>query len=161
MNSLKTPAGETVQAALAEEGGETPAVIITVPDPETGEPVVPEEDTDYSTAYVQDPDSDTVYAVIVAAPESTNLVGSKVIAFQRTAQPHDDPPQRVPGDVNADGACTEADAKLLCKWLCTEPETELADWKAGDLNADGKLNAVDLTLLMRALHMDTESPRTR
>ena len=158
-DSLKTPAGETVQAALAEEGGETPAVIITVPDPETGEPVVLEEDTDFSVAYVKDPDSDTVYTVIVAAPDSTNLVGSKVIPFQKTAQPHDDPPQRVPGDVNADGACNEADAKLLCKWLCTEPETALADWEAGDMNADGKLNAVDLTFLLRALH--TEEPRTR
>ena len=105
------------------------------------------------------PDSDTVYTVIVAAPDSTNLVGSKVIPFQKTAQPHDDPPQRVPGDVNADGVCSEADAKLLCKWLCTEPETALADWKAGDMNADGKLNAVDLTFLLRALH--TEEPRTR
>ena len=76
---------------------------------------------------VRGPDSDTVYTVIVAAPDSTNLVGSKVIPFQKTAQPHDDPPQRVPGDVNADGVCSEAYAKLLCKWLCTEPETALAD----------------------------------
>ena len=141
---------------LVQVDGAAPVVSIRVPDPETGEPVALEEDTDYTTAYVQDPDSDTEYIVIVAAADSTNLAGSKVLPFKKTAQPHDDPPQRVRGDVNADGACTGADAELLCKWLCTEPETELADWEAGDMNADGKLNAVDLTILLRALHTDTE-----
>ena len=155
-DALKTPDGEAVHAELAEEDSAAPAAIITVNDPETGEPIVLEEDTDYTVTYVQAPDSDTVYAVIAAASDSTKLIGSKIIQFNPQVQPHDDPPQRVPGDVNADGACTALDAELLCKWLCTEPEAELADWEAGDMNADGKLNAVDLTLLLRALHTDTE-----
>ena len=155
-DSLKTPAGETAQTVLVQVDGAAPVVSVRVPDPETGEPVALEEDTDYTKAYVKDPASDTEYIVIVATADSTNLTGSRVLPFKKTAQPHEDPPQRVPGDVNADGACTALDAELLCKWLCTEPETELADWEAGDMNADGTLNAVDLTFLLRAVHTDTE-----
>ncbi len=55
-------------------------------------------------------------------------------------------PEKVEGDVNADGTCSIADAVALQKWLITEAKS-LADWSAGDLNCDGKLNAVDLSLL--------------
>lgn len=55
-----------------------------------------------------------------------------------------------PGDVNADGKISIADAVLMQHYLLGS-EKKLADWKAGDLNEDGKLDARDFTLLKRAL----------
>ncbi len=55
------------------------------------------------------------------------------------------------GDLNADGACNLADLVLLHKWMTTEPDTEIPNWKAADFNADGKLNVKDLTLLKQKL----------
>ena len=61
------------------------------------------------------------------------------------------PAGSVPGDVNADGVCSLADAVLLQKWLLNIPGTALADWRAGELSGDGRLSAADLTLLKRLL----------
>lgn len=63
--------------------------------------------------------------------------------------------EAVSGDLNGDGACSIADAVLLMKWLCCEPETVLPDWRAGDLNADGRLDARDLALLKALLLSQT------
>ncbi|HAG14159.1 MAG TPA: hypothetical protein DCG49_09895 [Ruminococcus sp.] len=59
--------------------------------------------------------------------------------------------QAIKGDVNADGAFNITDAVLLQKWLLTDPDTELADWRAGDSDGNGKLNAIDLSLMKKDL----------
>ena len=59
-------------------------------------------------------------------------------------------PEAVPGDVNADGACTLADAVTLSQYLTAQRKT-LPDAAAADLDGNGRLNAADLTLLKRAL----------
>ena len=51
------------------------------------------------------------------------------------------------GDCNADGSFNLADVILLQKWLLTDPDTELADWRSGDLDRNGVLNAIDLSLM--------------
>ena len=56
----------------------------------------------------------------------------------------------VAGDMNGDGACTVADAVLLCRWLRRE-QVSLANWRAGDLDGSGMLNGTDLVLLRRML----------
>lgn len=55
--------------------------------------------------------------------------------------------EEVTGDINMDGACNAADAVLLQKWLLSNPDTELKNWKAGDLDQDGQLTVVDFSLL--------------
>lgn len=56
----------------------------------------------------------------------------------------------IAGDVNADGACTIADAVAMQRFL-TQDNIVLRDWRAGDLYADDVLNALDFTLLKRIL----------
>ena len=68
--------------------------------------------------------------------------------FDETYQ---EPDEEVIGDINKDGVCDKKDAVLLQSWLLTEPNTELADWKAGDLDKDGILTGSDLALLKRIL----------
>lgn len=55
--------------------------------------------------------------------------------------------EEVVGDINMDGKLNIADVVLLQKWLLTEQNTELKNWKAGDLCADGVLNVLDLSAL--------------
>ncbi len=62
-------------------------------------------------------------------------------------------PEKVAGDVNADGEFTIADAVMLQKWLLGSGE--LTDWTAGDLCEDGVINAFDM-VLMRKLLIDKE-----
>lgn len=57
----------------------------------------------------------------------------------------------VEGDVNGDGVFNIADVVLLQKWLLSDTNEELADWKAGDLLADDELNAFDLCLMKKKL----------
>ncbi len=65
----------------------------------------------------------------------------------------------IPGDVNADGACTVTDAVQLQKWLLCTPGTSLADPGAADLNRDGCADVYDLALLKRALLRSDAAPR--
>ncbi|MBR3267356.1 MAG: hypothetical protein IKI58_01280 [Oscillospiraceae bacterium] len=61
------------------------------------------------------------------------------------------PPESLRGDVNGDGKFDAEDAVLMQKWLLSEQNAFLTDWKAGDMNTDGRLNAADLTLMKREL----------
>lgn len=78
------------------------------------------------------------------------IKNSKVI-FDSTPIDEPDEPKEVVGDINMDGALTTADAVLLHRWLLTEPDVELKNWKAGDMNADGELTSADLSLLKNEL----------
>ncbi|MCR4759968.1 MAG: hypothetical protein K5705_06825 [Oscillospiraceae bacterium] len=76
-----------------------------------------------------------------------------VSAPAETYSEHEDiteQPQKIRGDINADGVCDLADAVLLQEYLLAE-ESALPDWQAGDIDENGRLNAVDLTLLKRML----------
>ena len=55
----------------------------------------------------------------------------------------------IAGDVNADGACTVADAVMLQKWLLSS--AKLTDWRRADMNNDGLITAADLSLMKRKL----------
>lgn len=79
--------------------------------------------------------------------DSTTCVNYTVFAAQKKTEP--EVPEKVPGDINADGSCTMADNLQLQKYLvCT---AELADKTAADLNADGRINVFDLILLKKLL----------
>ncbi|MBQ8959893.1 MAG: RICIN domain-containing protein [Ruminococcus sp.] len=58
-------------------------------------------------------------------------------------------PERIVGDVNADGELTMNDLVLMQRYLL-KAVTELPDWEAGDLTGDGRLSTFDL-ILMRQL----------
>ena len=60
-------------------------------------------------------------------------------------------PERLKGDVNADGALSVADVVTMQKWLLTVPETKLSDWKVGDLCEDSRIDVFDLILMKRLL----------
>lgn len=60
-------------------------------------------------------------------------------------------PEKVAGDVNADGQFNIADAVLLQKWLLAAPDIDLADWKAADLCEDNRLDVFDLCMMKRLL----------
>ena len=57
----------------------------------------------------------------------------------------------VAGDIDADGLCSAADARLLRDWLLGEGFPASVQAAPADMNADGRLNAVDLSLLKRRL----------
>lgn len=58
-------------------------------------------------------------------------------------------PDRVAGDVNADGIFDLSDVVMLQKWLLGAGE--LTDWSAGDLCQDDRLNGFDLCAMKRML----------
>lgn len=60
-------------------------------------------------------------------------------------------PEKIKGDVNADGAFNISDVVLLQKWLLAVPDTELKDWKAADLCDDNVLDVFDLCIMKREL----------
>lgn len=60
-------------------------------------------------------------------------------------------PEKVKGDVNADGSFNVSDVVLLQKWLLAVPDTELKDWKAADLCDDNVLDVFDLCIMKREL----------
>ena len=59
--------------------------------------------------------------------------------------------ERVPGDLNADGALTVADIILLQKFLLGIEEFNEAQLMIAELTGDAKVNAADLTVLKRLL----------
>lgn len=60
-------------------------------------------------------------------------------------------PEKIIGDVNADGKLSIADVVTMQKWLVAMPDIVLKDWKAGDLYEDDRLNVFDLCLMKRLL----------
>lgn len=60
-------------------------------------------------------------------------------------------PEKLQGDVNADGQFTVSDVVLLQKWILAVPNVELTDWKAADLCEDNRLDVFDLCLMKRML----------
>ena len=55
------------------------------------------------------------------------------------------------GDVNDDGKFSVADVVIMQKWLLSEPDYTLTNWKAGDLYSDGIIDVFDLCLMKRML----------
>ena len=60
-------------------------------------------------------------------------------------------PEKVPGDVNADGKFSIADAVMMQKWLIAVPDSKLDDWEAGDLCRDNIINIFDLCIMKQML----------
>lgn len=60
-------------------------------------------------------------------------------------------PEKIKGDVNADGSFNVSDVVLLQKWLLAVPDTELKDWKAADFCDDNVLDVYDLCIMKREL----------
>lgn len=60
-------------------------------------------------------------------------------------------PEKVKGDVNADGSFNVSDVVLLQKWLLAEPDIELKDWKSADFCNDNVLDVFDLCIMKREL----------
>ncbi len=58
-------------------------------------------------------------------------------------------PQKVPGDVNADGRFSVADVVMMQKWLLCAGG--LTDWSAGDLYKDDTIDVFDLCFMKRML----------
>lgn len=58
-------------------------------------------------------------------------------------------PDKVIGDVNADGRFSAADVVMMQKWLLNAGE--LTDWTAGDLCEDKKIDIFDLVLMKKLL----------
>lgn len=56
-------------------------------------------------------------------------------------------PEKVMGDVNADGKFSIADVVMMQKWILGSGE--LTDWTAGDLCKDGKIDVFDLCLMKK------------
>ena len=56
-------------------------------------------------------------------------------------------PEKLKGDVNADGVVNVADIVLLQNWFLNVSGIYLPDWKAADMNEDDVLNVLDLCFL--------------
>ena len=57
----------------------------------------------------------------------------------------------VNGDANNNGEFDMSDVVLLQKWLLTDPDANIPNWKLVDINNDNRIDAFDLCLLKRAL----------
>ena len=79
------------------------------------------------------------------------IYGNAAMIFLTASMMSQNEPEKVRGDVNADGAFSVLDAVTLQKWLLCVPETTLADWQAGDLYEDEKLDVFDLCIMKREL----------
>ncbi len=79
------------------------------------------------------------------------IYGNAAMIFLTSSMMSQNEPERVHGDVNADGALTVADVIMLQKWLLAVPDAALTDWKAGDLCEDKRLDVFDLCLIKREL----------
>jgi hypothetical protein len=58
-------------------------------------------------------------------------------------------PEKIIGDVNADGQFSVADAVMMQKFLLNSGD--LTDWTAGDLAADQVIDGFDLAIMKRML----------
>ena len=60
-------------------------------------------------------------------------------------------PEKIAGDVNADGEFSVADLVALQNWLLAKPDSDLADWEAGDLCKDQRIDVFDLIMMRRMI----------
>ncbi|MBQ8513899.1 MAG: dockerin type I repeat-containing protein [Ruminococcus sp.] len=60
-------------------------------------------------------------------------------------------PEKIKGDINADGVFSVADVVTLQKWLLCIPDAMLADWQSGDLCEDERIDVFDLCMMKRLL----------
>ncbi|MBQ5339127.1 MAG: dockerin type I repeat-containing protein, partial [Oscillospiraceae bacterium] len=91
---------------------------------------------------------DSVYCCNIAEIE---LYGKPHTAETTTTTETEPPkPQKLKGDVDANGKVAVADAVMLVKYLVTS-EDKVTDPEAADMNEDGILNGTDLSLLKREL----------
>lgn len=87
---------------------------------------------------------DSVYCCNIAEIE---LYGKPHTAETTTTTETEPPkPQKLKGDVDANGKVAVADAVMLVKYLVTS-EDKVTDPEAADMNEDGILNGTDLSLL--------------
>ena len=93
------------------------------------------------------------YAVPSGAP--TNGVNKdsvyccNIAEIELYGKPHTAEPQKLKGDVDADGKVAVSDAVMLVKYLLTSGDVN--DPEAADMNEDGILNAADLSMLKRII----------
>ncbi len=55
------------------------------------------------------------------------------------------------GDVNSDGVFDISDAEIFQKWLLSDPDATLENWKVADFYSDGRLDVFDLCLMRKEL----------
>ena len=60
-------------------------------------------------------------------------------------------PEKIKGDINADGSLDSADILLFQKWMIADSAAEISDSTAADLNEDGKINIADLCMIKSLL----------
>ena len=60
-------------------------------------------------------------------------------------------PEKIKGDINADGSLDSADILLFQKWMIADSAAEISDSTAADLNEDGKINIADLCMMKSLL----------
>ncbi len=79
------------------------------------------------------------------------IYGNAAMIFLTSSMMAQNAPEKVRGDVNADGKFDVLDVVLLQKWLLAVPDVTLADWKAADLCEDDGLDGFDLCIMKREL----------
>ena len=80
----------------------------------------------------------------VEKPQNDGYLQRATMIFDES---HQDPPDEVTGDINADGKCDAADAGMLLKYLLTSGTLTTDQAKIADMNKDGRLDASDLSKL--------------
>lgn len=91
-------------------------------------------------------DSDAEYTT-----NENTIYGNAAMILLTAAMLSENAPERIRGDVNADGEFNAADLVTLSNWLHSKPESDLADWKSGDLCEDNRINIFDLSLMRKEL----------
>ena len=71
------------------------------------------------------------------------------IAYSGREEADDSDPQKIRGDVDANGKFEMADIVMMQRFLLADGT--LTDWQAGDFDENGRINAADFTLMKRAL----------
>ncbi|MBP3309778.1 MAG: glycoside hydrolase family 9 protein [Ruminococcus sp.] len=77
------------------------------------------------------------------------IYGNAAMIFLTSSMMAQNTPEKLRGDVNADGEFTAADLVMLQRWLLGKGNID--DWQAGDLNYDNTLNVLDLCLMRSEL----------
>ena len=91
-------------------------------------------------------DSDSEYTT-----NENTIYGNAAMILLTAAMLSENSPERIRGDVNADGEFNAADLVTLNKWISCRDGSELADWKAGDLCEDGRIDIFDLCIMRKEL----------
>lgn len=77
------------------------------------------------------------------------IYGNAAMIFLTSSMMAQNTPEKLRGDVNADGEFAAADLVMLQRWLLGKGNID--DWQAGDLNYDKTLNVLDLCLMRSEL----------